>query len=150
MPVFEAARLPIAHHENEWPRIVDGQDQLQYCEYAVCALKGDSIGDVVLKSLWGQVLLSPYIYTIYTIPCLHQDPAFIPHYKILDQPFIKAHITDDPTPNGVPSLYPLNMSPTAFESAINKACETAVNNALNGLQEHIDSVVTTKVAAQRE
>ncbi|CZR41880.1 uncharacterized protein FPRO_09181 [Fusarium proliferatum ET1] len=61
---------------------------------------------------------------------------------------------DDPTPNGVPYLYPLNMSPTAFESAINKACETAVNNALNnapnGLQEHIDSVVITEVAAQRD
>ncbi|VTT59520.1 unnamed protein product [Fusarium fujikuroi] len=57
---------------------------------------------------------------------------------------------DDTTPNGVPSLYSLNMSPTAFKSAINKACETAVNNALNGLQEPIDSVVTTKVAAQRD
>lgn len=38
---------------------------------------------------------------------------------------------DDPTTNGVHSLHPLNVSPTVFESAINKARKTAVNNALN-------------------
>ncbi|KAF5246694.1 hypothetical protein FANTH_6764 [Fusarium anthophilum] len=47
--------------------------------------------------------------------------------------------------------HPMNfpaMSQGKFENAINRACEAAINKALNGLHEHISNVIAAQVAAQ--